>query len=206
MSNLGMDVLEAIASRRSVRKFSSRPVEREKIERALLAASQAPSAKNRQNWRFVVAQGESKAQMISAMGAGIEAFERGDGFFRPVGPLLADARFSMDVMDRAPAVIFVINTKGAPLDKALSPAERMADLLGVQSVSAAIENLLLAAHAQGLGTLWVGNVFFAYRELTSWLGLEAREQMMAAVVVGYPDEPPKSRPEKSLEKLVQWRE
>lgn len=59
-----MDVYEAIRNRRSVRSFESRPVEKDKLEKVLDAARRAPSAKNRQDWRFVVAQDEGLRQKL----------------------------------------------------------------------------------------------------------------------------------------------
>jgi len=68
-----MDVTQAIASRRSIRKFTDQPVPEEALRGILTAATLAPSAKNRQPWRFVVVTGEEKrAQMIRLMRAGID--------------------------------------------------------------------------------------------------------------------------------------
>jgi nitroreductase len=68
-----METLQAIAARRSIRKFTGQAVTRETVEAVLQAAIQAPSGKNRQPWRFVVVAGDEKrAQMIRVMRAGIE--------------------------------------------------------------------------------------------------------------------------------------
>src|SRR5450756_1596664 len=67
-----MDILEAIAARRSVRKFTDRPVTKETVNAVLAAAILAPSGKNHQSWRFVVVAGaEKRAQMIRVMREGI---------------------------------------------------------------------------------------------------------------------------------------
>ncbi len=68
-----METLQAIAARRSIRKFKHQDVSRETVEAVLQAAILAPSGKNRQPWRFVVVAGDEKrAQMIRVLRAGIE--------------------------------------------------------------------------------------------------------------------------------------
>ena len=66
-SEAHMNTLEAIANRRSIRKFESRPIPREDIERVITAAIQAPSAKNAQPWRFVVLEGEKNRRLAQMM-------------------------------------------------------------------------------------------------------------------------------------------
>lgn len=201
-----MNTLETIAARRSIRKFSGQPVEREKITAALEAAILAPSAKNGQTWRFIVFEGEAKARMVSAMQEGIANTSHGNLPTEARGPLLADASNSARIMAQAPVVVFVINTRGNPLDQPIPPALRVLELMNVQSISAAIQNLILAAADLGLGSLWIGNIFFAYQELNALLELGPYEEMMAAVALGYAAENPAPRPRKPLDTLVQWRE
>ena len=59
-----MNTLEAIAARRSIRKFKSDPIPEDMLQKILTAGIQAPSGKNRQPWRFIVVQGEKRAEMI----------------------------------------------------------------------------------------------------------------------------------------------
>jgi len=95
-----MDILEAIAARRSVRKFTDRPVTEETVNAVLAAAILAPSGKNHQSWRFVVVAGaEKRTQMIRVMREGItDTKARGID----TGSAIMTAR----VMDRAPVTIF----------------------------------------------------------------------------------------------------
>ena len=76
------------------------------------------------------------------------------------------------------------------------------NVVDVQSIGAAIQNLLLAAQDLGLGTLWICDVFYAYDELCAWLG--ETHQMIAAVALGYPDEQPNPRPRKSVDEVTTW--
>ena len=68
-----MQTLEAIAQRRSIRRYKDTPVTDEQIRSILEAAILAPSGKNRQPWRFVVVRGEKRAEMVQVMRAGIES-------------------------------------------------------------------------------------------------------------------------------------
>jgi len=71
-----------------------------------------------------------------------------------------------------------------------------------QSIGAAIQNMLLAAQELGIGTLWICDVFYAYDELCAWLG--QKNQMIAAVSLGYPDEQPNARPRKTVDEVTVW--
>lgn len=111
-------MLDAIAARRSIRKFKNTPVPRHIIEEIIKAGALAPSSKNRQPWHF------------------------------------------------------------------------------------AVENMSLAAVKNGLGSLWICDIYFAQQELCTWLGGE----LAAAFALGYADEEPAPRPRKSWSETVEWRE
>ena len=61
---------------------------------------------------------------------------------------------------------------------------------------------MLAAYELGVGSLWICDVFYAYDELTAWLG--ETHQMIAAVSLGYPDESPGPRPRKPVSEVTTW--
>lgn len=73
----------------------------------------------------------------------------------------------------------------------------------IQSISASIQNMLLAATEKGIGSLWICDIYFAYAELCEWLNEDG--QLIAAVAFGYPNEFPKERPRKKMEDVVEWR-
>jgi nitroreductase len=190
-----METLQAIAGRRSIRRFTSDPVTEETLRAILNAGIQAPSGKNRQPWRFVVVQGDKRAEMIRVMRAGIaKAKESGEE--------LGSSEWTVPVMEQAPVTVFVFNPEGVRPWLAHSIGENFSDLVNVQSVGAAIENMLLAAYDLGVGSLWICDVFYAYEDLCNWLGEDG--QMVAAVSLGYPDEQPDARPRKTLEEVTRW--
>ena len=71
------------------------------------------------------------------------------------------------------------------------------------SIGASIENMLLKATEIGLGTLWIANTCYAYKELTEYL--ETTQQLVGAIALGYADENPTQRPRKKMEDIVEYR-
>ncbi len=190
-----MNTLDAIAARRSIRKFKDTPVSAEDLRCILTAATQAPSGKNRQPWRFVVVQGEQRAEMVRVMRAGITAAkERGED--------AGSSEWSAMVMEHAPATIFVINPEGTPPWFHHSVGQMFDDVVDIQSIGAAIQNMLLSAQDLGLGTLWICDVFYAYEELLAWLGETG--ELIAAVAVGCADEQPRARSRKPVDSVTRW--
>lgn len=158
-----MDALEAIRTRRSVRKFEDRPVPEAMIEKLLAAAMNAPSARNAQAWHFVVIDDRKMLADYAAMNP--------------------NAHMAKD----APLGILVCGDLS--LEK--SPGYWVVDC------SAAVENMLLAAHALGLGAVWTG--VYPREERMEFLrqqvGLPDGIMAHSLVVVGYPAEqpPPQNR-------------
>jgi F420 biosynthesis protein FbiB-like protein len=191
-----METREAIAARRSIRRFEDRPVPEEVVNSVLTAAIQAPSGKNRQPWRFVVVAGEEKrAAMIRCMRSGIEQA-------REHHIETGSALWTTRIMRKAPVTIFVFNPMGMHPWAAHSTYEMYLSTVDVQSIGAAIQNMLLAAQDAGLGSLWICDVFSAYEQLTEWLGEPG--QLIAAVALGYPAEHPEARPRHPLSDVVRW--
>jgi nitroreductase len=190
-----VETSEAIAGRRSIRKFKSDPVPEVVLERILTAATLAPSGKNAQPWRFVVVRAAKRAEMAQIMRQGIARMQA-------QGAKVGSSPLSADIMEAAPVTVFVFNAEGKHPWLPRSVDEAFLDLVNAQSVGAAIENLCLAAQSLGLGSLWICDVFFAYQELCTWLGQET--QLVAAVSVGYAAENPSPRPRKPLSEITVW--
>jgi nitroreductase len=190
-----MQTLEAIAARRSIRRFQSTPVPREIIAKLLEVTCQAPSAKNRQPWRFVVLEGAAKDKLAQLMLDGA-AYLKGQG--EDVGSCEGSAR----VVAQAPVTILFFNAayehEGLIFDHATYNAP------DIQSIGGAIQTMLLAAEDLGLGSLWIADILYAYPLIRDWLG--RREEMVAAVTVGYAAETPGARPRKPWQELTEWRE
>ena len=189
-----MQVLEAIAARRSIRRFRDEPVSDEDIREILLAATRAPSGKNSQPWEFCVVGENRREEMLRVMRDGIERRQS-------EGIDTGSAEWTANAMEQAPVTVFIYNPEGFEGWE----VERERYFLGVvdvQSIGAAIQNMLLAATELGLGSLWICDVFYAYQELRSWMG--ARGQMIAAVSLGHPAESPEARARKTVEEVTTW--
>ena len=188
-----MNTLDAIAARRSIRKFKDTPIADDLLQVILKAGSQAPSGKNRQPWRFVIVKENKRAEMVKILREAI-AREKSQG--NEIG----SSEWSTNVMEQAPVSIFVINPEGLPPWLAHSIDQNIHDVVDIQSAGAAIQNMLLAAQDLGLGSLWICDVFTAYEELLSWLG--EKGEMIAAVSFGYADESPAARSRKPFSEIV----
>lgn len=195
-------MITEIETRRSIRKFDGREVPREMLERIIAAGLCAPSAKNRQPWKFVVVTGNAKRDALSVMERGLER-EKREPFLPESSGNLADAEHTLKVMRQASAVIFVVNVLGAEISRALTVDERVFEICNAQSIGAAVQNMSLAAVELELGSLWVCNTFFAQRELNEWLNTGG--ELFAALTVGYAAESPSPRPRKPLSEAVEWR-
>jgi len=190
-----MNILEAIAERRSIRKFQDRPIPDDVLRQILHAATLAPSGKNRQPWRFHVVQGEARAEMVRVMCEGMARFaERGEN--------TGSAEWTVQIMEQAPVTVFVYNPFAEYKRPLKNVGDIMLNIVDVQSVGAAIQNMLLAALELGLGSLWICDVFYAYEELCEWLG--ETHQMIAAVSLGYADESPGPRPRQPVDEVTRW--
>ncbi|MBE0476374.1 MAG: nitroreductase family protein [Coriobacteriia bacterium] len=169
-----MDAMEAIATRRSIRRFTGEPVTEEHVEALLRAAMAAPSAGDQQPWRFVV--------MLDA-GTRSAAAETS-----PYARMLPDAGLGILVAGEL-------------------AAERH-EGMWVQDCAAAVQNILLAAHALGLGAVWLGYHPRPEREraIAEVLGLPERVVPFAVVAVGHPAEekPPAERYEPAYVHRERW--
>ncbi len=179
-----MDALEAIRTRRSVRKFLDRPVEPEKLRAVLEAARMAPSWGNMQCWRFVVVRDPQVRARISELSYVEEYFASKSYKTNPAQKGLA----------QAPVVIV------ACADPGRSGARRDAHYY-MTDLGIAAENLMLAAHAVGLGTVFVG--VFDEEGLSELLGIPPGIRIVGLLPLGYPQEAGKSGPpRKPVDEIV----
>jgi nitroreductase len=190
-----VNTLDAIVARRSIRKFKSDPLPDEMLQVILTAATQAPSGTNRQPWRFVVVRGDKCAEMVCVMREGIAKA-------RAHGQNLGSSAWSANIMEQAPVTVFVFNPRGTHPWLTHSVEQMFNDVVDIQSIGAAIQNMLLAAQDLGVGSLWICDIFYAYEELCTWLG--EKRQMIAAVSLGYPDESPEARSRKPVGEVTRW--
>ena len=188
--------IQAIETRRSIRKFKPDSVPQELIRQALEAARIAPSSKNDQPWKFLVLGPESKARALDAMDKGIRArMDRDEN-----RQLLAGAAHTLRIMRTAPAVILLVNPLSGNPRGEISGMDHVMEMLNGVSHGAAVENFILEAESLGLGTLWIGFTIMAYEEITEAMGIEG--QLTGALAVGFPDEQPDPRPRKSFDEVA----
>jgi len=173
-----MDFWEVVEKRHSVREFEPRAVERAHVERILRAASLAPSPKNSQPWRFHVATGQARAEVGEVMAQTTVHLTE---YLETVGPEFfeAIARWYSTLGD-APVAI------GVSMEACESDFDRVDELM---SMGAALENLLLAATAEGLAACVVTFSRWVCDELKTALGVDSDREFVSLVVVGYPLSP-----------------
>ena len=191
-----MEILEAIAERRSIRKFKNTPISEENLATILTAGMHAPSGKNKQPWRFVIVKEDLRAEMVQVLREGISKV-------KSQGENAGSSEWSANVMEQAPVTVFIFNPDGIYPWLEHSIDQNFTELVDTQSIGAAIQNMLLAALELGIGSLWICDVFYAYEELCNWL--DQKGQMIAAVSFGYPDEHPSPRLRLTYKELVRVR-
>ena len=172
-------------SRRSIRRYENRPIPRPLIEQLLEAAIWAPSAHNRQPWRFaVITQFETKDRLARAMGQRLRHDLEADSVPEPV--IAKDVSRSYSRITEAPALILVCLSM-EDMD-VYTDEKRNANewTMAVQSTAMAAQNLLLAAHAHGLGACWMCAPLFVPTLVRDTLELPADWQPQALVTMGYP--------------------
>lgn len=195
--------IHSIYQRRSIRKFQDRNVPTELINQILDAGRVAPSAKNRQPWRYIVFANEYKNQLLEAMECGLKREEEGITDLPKSQYGILDAKNTLAIMQKAPVIVVVLNTNGRSPFLPVDNDERIVEQCDLLSIGASVENMLLMAEDLGLGALWIANTCFAYKELTSFLN--TKEQLTCAIAIGYADESPKQRPRKDLGDIVEYR-
>ena len=198
-----METFDVISKRRSIRKFIDKDIPIELIKKILNSAMQAPSAKNRQPWKFIVVTNNEKVEMLEAMQAGIENERNHLGLLPNSLQFLNGAQNTMKMMEQAPITVFVFNTADNYFWDETTIENKFSDMANIQSIGASIENMLLAATDLGIGSLWICDIFFAYREICKWLN--EKNQLVAAISFGYANEKPNPRPRKKLDDIVEWR-
>lgn len=196
--------MNPITTRRSIRKYKNTPVDKSTIEHLIQYASFAPSAKNRQPWKFVVYFGDEKEKLTNAMERGLDREANGKTILPDSAFGLPDAFHTLKIMREAPVLIVVLNTNGDSPYEPINTDRRISEICDSLSIGAAIENMLLEATKLGLGTLWIANSCFAYPELVECVGTE--DQLVSIVALGYPDESPDMRPRKSMRDIIEYRE
>ena len=182
------DLNDTIRERRSVRKYLPQKVPNEIVKEVLVAAGWAPSAHNAQPYGFIILENpETKQELANAMAQVWVADLAKDG--QTIG---ADKRKErIERFTKAPVLLLacITSIKGLP---SYSDERRQMCLhdLAIQSLGAAIENLLLVAHAKGLGACWYSAPCFCKETVKQTLKLPDQVEPQAFIVLGFPAEKP----------------
>ncbi len=185
-----MDTLEAIYTRRSIAKVKPDPLPHAVIEKLLQAAVQAPNHHRVRPWRFVVLTGKSRQALGEVMAQAL----------KKENPELPEAVIEKERVKpmRAPVLIAV------GVDKPVEP--KVLEIENICAVAAAVENLLLAAHAEGLGSHWRTGSAARDPEVKKFLGFGPEQELISFVYIGYPDLVPAALERPSFEDRTVWME
>ena len=181
------DLFSVIRDRRSIRKYQNKPVPQDLIEEVLVAAGWAPSAHNAQPWRFIIlTEDAAKKKLAEAMAESWAADMAKDG----VKIEEENRRVRVERFATAPVVILACSTMEGMNKQPDLERQKVERDLAMQSLGAAIQNLLLTAHAKGLGACWFCAPGFCKSTVRVVLKIPETVEPQALVAMGYPDEKP----------------
>ncbi|MDP8248782.1 MAG: nitroreductase family protein [Candidatus Tritonobacter lacicola] len=176
-----MALIDLIRKRASIRKYSSKPVERETVLKCIEAARLAPSACNVQPWEFIVVEGETKAALCLVAFSTVHAFNR--------------------FAETAPVIIVVAANPGFSKAKLFSYFKDTKYHL--IDIGIACEHLVLQATELGLGTCWIG--WFHEEKVKALLGVPKGKRIVAMISLGYYEEgKERTKKRKALDEIVSF--
>lgn len=182
-----MDALNCLETRRTIRKFLDKPIEKDAIEQIVHTAQMAPSWKNYQPTRFTAITGQSIGK--------VEAMLKSEG--TPLGD------WNEKIVGGCALLFAVSVEKGlSGYDKDGSPATRYGDGYTFFDCGCAVENLCLAAHEKGIGTVILGH--FDIDAVSRLIELPENENLVVLVACGYPAESPQLRGRNELSRVLRY--
>ncbi|MBL8103414.1 MAG: nitroreductase [Anaerolineales bacterium] len=185
-----MQILDAIHGRQTISKVKQDAVPHDVIEKLLSAAVQAPNHHKVRPWRFVVLTGDGRKKLGDVMAA---SFLDRNPSTPPEG---LDKTRALPL--RAPVVIAI------GVDK---PADtKIVEVENISAASAAGQNILLAAHALGLGAIWRTGEWARDAKVKEFLGFAADQYIVGFIYIGYPDVAPEPYVRQGFEDRTVWME
>lgn len=191
-----MDVIfAAMKERRSCRNFLPEPVDRQDIEKILEAATWAPSPLNSQPWEFVVVTNQEMRKQIRSEAENCRQWAVEKSGWKWLG------KYQVDFLGKAPVIIAVVGDPGkSGVDTFFEDGP-----LGYQhACAAAIQNMHLAAHALGLGSLWF--TLFRRRALEDLLGISSAKHLLGLVCIGKASSEAVAMPRKGVAEKTVFKE
>ena len=162
-----MSLVDILLSRKSIRRYEKREIPKDVMANILEAARQAPSAANRQPYRFIViTDNEIKKELSKGM-------------------------FNKFIQDSAVTIVGCADVGGFPTGK-----------WAVVDTSIALQNMVIAAWAMGVGSCWIGD--FKEDEVKQLLKIPDKWKVVSLISLGYPAEQPQPRRKKSLEEIISY--
>ena len=195
------DLHTFLRTRRSIRRFKPDLIPDSVIENILTTATFAPSAHHRQPWRFaIITEPSTKKKLAEAMAKKFKLDLEADSL--PQEEIKKKVIRSRNRMITAP-VIIILCVDMSDMDTYPDTRRKKAEyLMASQSAAGAGMQLLLAAHAEGLGSVWVCSPLFAQETVQAALGLPKSWEPQAMYFLGYPEEIPQVRERKNLHEII----
>jgi nitroreductase len=200
-------ILALVRSRRSIRKFSHKAVSRENILRVLEAARWAPSNHNRQPWRFILFEDRSQIGKLAET-VGVELSGRLQSLPAVARGYASEFANYATFFGEAPVLVVVMHKRPVSLSNALLKDAHQPELVSGEPLSSAmaVQNLLIAAHALGLGTCVLTAPLIVQEAVVRELNLPREYDLTCLVALGFPDETPAPPRRKSIEQIAEFRE
>ncbi len=201
---MGQSLIEFIKSRRSVRSFSKELVPKETIEDIIQAGRFAPSAEDKQPWKFIVITDRNRIDQLSLeVKKQIKTILKRRFIYRwmvkslrnenTIGFLASVAFADHDsIFFNAPVLIFIVTKKG---------------LFNNESCACCAQNMMLAAHAVGLGSCWIGFAHFLglHKSTKQYLQIPRNHHIAAALIFGVPKNKPRKANLRRVDAdIIQW--
>jgi coenzyme F420-0:L-glutamate ligase / coenzyme F420-1:gamma-L-glutamate ligase len=187
-------------ARRTVREFTSQPVDGAAVRRAVATAVTAPAPHHSEPWRFVLVESaEARTALLDAMLDAWRTDLRGDGF---TSDQIARRVRRGEPLRRAPLIVvpcLVLDAAHTYPDDRRNASERA---MFTVSMGAAVQNLLIALAVEGLGSAWISSTLFCQDVARSALGLPVEWLPMGAIAVGHPASGARPRPPRDPENFL----
>ena len=203
MNTNSSSIQEVLRQRRSIRRYLSKPIPEDALMEIVSSASWAPSAHNRQPWRFVIIDNPgNRVYLADAMGAQLRSDLSADGI--PTEKIDEDCARSKNRIVSAPALLLLCLSM---TDMDVYPDEQRAQaeyLMAVQSVAMAGQNLMLAAHEAGLASCWLCAPLFCTKTVQKCLNLPSDWQAQGLITLGYAAVE-RNKTRRPVSEMILWR-
>lgn len=183
-----MDLLHALSTRRTASGFADAVPPRAVLERIIEAATWAPNHRKTEPWRFHVVAGDARIELGDRLGAWMQSAE---------GASEAKIESTRKKLVRSPVIVVVIQPG--------SPDDPMRDLEDYAAASCATQNLLLAAHGEGLASKWSTGAMATMPPAFEYFGLAPTDRIVGFVYLGYPADGSEERAAERQPAVVSWR-